>query len=99
MTSRRKIYEMALEKWGRNAQLLMLAEEMGELLQAVSKSERSWSCETRNKLIEEIADTELMLDQLKYMHTIADTDIAIWKRKKLNRLEKILTTAKAGNTK
>ena len=42
-------------------------EEMAELTVAISKIHRGWGKETYNNLIEEIADVEIMLEQLKYL--------------------------------
>lgn len=42
-------------------------EEMAELTVAISKLHRDWNEEHYDNLLEEMADVEIMLDQLKYL--------------------------------
>ena len=60
----------AISRWGEQAQINMLHEEIGELMQAVNKLMRSDSKNygtRREDLIEEVADVEIMLEQIKLM--------------------------------
>lgn len=49
--------------YGLNSQLDILQEELSELIQAVSKYRRG----DHTHILEEIADVEIMLDQVKYL--------------------------------
>lgn len=77
-------------------------EEMAELIQALNKLTRAKGfgqitgvdeSTARLNVIEEIADVELTLYQLKYLLNIGDDEIAIVKRSKVERtLERMNTT-------
>lgn len=60
------IYEAALAKWGENAQLKQLAEECSEL--AVEALHRAKGRQNHNKLLEELIDCELMIEQMKLVY-------------------------------
>lgn len=69
----KEVYKKAVSTWGKNIQIYVATEEMGELIQALSKYLRSnylrsekdnEYCLTDN-IIEEIVDVEIMLGQLK----------------------------------
>lgn len=51
------------DHYGREYQLNILQEELAELLQAISKYRRG----DPSHIMEEIADVEIMLDQVKYL--------------------------------
>lgn len=74
--------EQALEKWGVKNQSLKLIEEMAELTQAICK-EHQYSA---NNLAEEMADVQIVLDQLK----IAYPEWINWHQIKLNKLKERL---------
>ena len=77
-----RVYRMALEKWGAESQLNMLVEECGELVAAVNRFRRDRVSLTG--LLEEIADVEIMLEQ---MRLIFDGElIDAYKRQKQARL-------------
>lgn len=67
------VYKMAVDTWGMESQMNMMTEEIGELLQAISKFRRSYNkSENERKdaydhLCEEIADVENMIHQFRYM--------------------------------
>ncbi len=67
-TERRKIYEKAIEKYGVDAQLKMLVEEVAELEDALMKYERG-RCELEH-VAEEIADATIMLEQARIMYDV-----------------------------
>ena len=90
------------DTYGYDAQSRQLIEEMAELTQAINKYWRKQlSCgafpyplEENSKeekaIIEEIADVEICISQLKYLLCIKDTDIDQIIEQKLNRqLERI----------
>ncbi len=66
---RERIFRKTLKKWGILAQLLMAAEECSELIQAIFKLYRANDDTLFNpakaSAIEEMADVQIMLDQLK----------------------------------
>lgn len=51
-------------------QVLKLVEEMAELIQAIAKYEFNDSAKNLDNLIEEIADVEIVLEQVKYLSGI-----------------------------
>lgn len=57
----------AIKKWGELPQLVMVMEELAELAQEVSKEYRGKG--DLHKLTNEIADVEIMLEQLKIIKT------------------------------
>lgn len=83
----KRLYQKAIDTYGEDAQTVVAIEEMGELIQALTKTLRCQGDE--DNLYEEIADVEIMLDQLKIMHDCT-TQVAIHKCKKLDRLKRRL---------
>lgn len=59
------IYKEAEEKWGMYSQLNQMAEECSELAVAISHLLRNRP-EAIDEIIEEMADVEIMIGQLKY---------------------------------
>ena len=59
---RNNIYMKALEKWGANAQLTMVYEELGELATALARYERGRT--TDEDVITELADVTIMCEQM-----------------------------------
>ena len=85
-----------LEHYGIESQRRILVEECAELIQAVSKVERSGSSsETIKNLFAEIADVEIMLEQVKYYYSEYGTKRLI-DYKLIRQLERI---KKDGETK
>ena len=78
------IYKRALNIFGLKAQSEVAIEEMAELIQAISKHNRSKA----HNVEEEIADVEIMLNQIKL--AFDEELIEEWKIIKLARLNKIL---------
>jgi NTP pyrophosphatase (non-canonical NTP hydrolase) len=63
---RRNIYKMALDKWGPQSQIDMLVEECAELIVAVHHARRALGADgTMAAVIEELADVEIMLEQMR----------------------------------
>ena len=85
------LYQTAIKEWGECAQILVAIEEMAELTKALAKNFRSDDAETVENVVEEIADVEIMMDQLRviYKQRAAETVDEI-KKAKLNRLAKRL---------
>ena len=81
---KKEIYKKAIKKWGLTSQTTMLMEECAELIQAVSKLHRYGN---PNKMYEEIADVEIMIEQIKQIYgEVGKKEI---KKHKLNKLEKL----------
>ena len=72
---RRKLYVKAIQEWGMTSQLGMLMEECAELIHATHKFIRKQdsSIRVRRNFVEEIADVEIMLEQIKF--TLYDGDL------------------------
>ena len=58
----------AIVEYGAEAQTDMMIEEMSELAKALLKHRRKESKETLDNILEEIADVQIMLDQMKLIH-------------------------------
>ena len=73
--------------YGLDAQINQSMEEMAELIQALNKFRRSNGTKPLilNDVIEEIADVEIMLDQLKYLLHISQKRVDGVKDYKVNR--------------
>ena len=64
---KRILLQKALDTLGEEFQLMLLVEELGELLQAIGKVHRNKPGSVEN-MQEEIADVQLMLDQVKLIY-------------------------------
>lgn len=89
------LYKKAIAVWGIQAQLNMAVEECAELIKAIQKRKRGNDNSTIDPLLEEMADVEIMLEQLKEIFNYKYSNGAIdkfkdIKRQKLERLEKML---------
>ena len=75
--------------YGYEEQSNQLVEECAELIQAVSKYRRAEGADKKaialENLIEEIADVELMLEQIKYLLQIPEDELEAVKLFKVNR--------------
>ena len=79
--SKRKVFKAAIEQFGEVNQIDMAIEEMAELIQALNKYKRN----LKHNIEEEIADVEIMMDQLR---VIFDKDLVEkYKIHKKQRLE------------
>jgi NTP pyrophosphatase (non-canonical NTP hydrolase) len=84
---RKKLYQIALEKWGHKAQIEMAMEESIELSLAVRKYLRNATDERMFDLAGEIADVEIMIEQLKEIFDYLPKLVDERKESKLIRLE------------
>ena len=80
-----KIIEKAVDTFGNLPQIFVSIEEMGELIQALSKNFRGK--DNIDNIAEEITDVEIMLNQLKYMFKVNDL-CDQYKKEKLEKLNK-----------
>lgn len=83
-----KIYRKVIGKYGIEAQLDMVIEEMSELTKEICKIKRGKG--KYMNIVEEIADVEIMLDQLKMICQIRVNDLHDMKFQKLERLKEVL---------
>ena len=88
-----KTCKKAVKLWGADLQLNMAIEEASELIKAVCKLKRNLNADTVLNVAEEVADTEIMLEQLKIMLTCR-SEVESWKEYKLERLEQKIEEAK-----
>ena len=79
----RVIFTDAIQTFGKNTQIVVAIEEMSELTKALTKKLRG--SQNLNSIIEEIADVEIMLDQLKLMSCVF-TDVKNERDFKVQRL-------------
>lgn len=85
----RESFETIIEAFGKEAQMIVAVEELAELQKEIIKKLRQ---KKRNIfcLVEEMADVEIMIDQLKIMFNIGDKELATERNYKINRtLEKL----------
>jgi len=87
------LYEASWSTWGAQSQMAMLAEESAELIKAVLKFSRKVNGSTKADLMEEIADVEINLSQVKHCLRLSENEIDDIKQRKLNRLAVILQEA------
>lgn len=73
------------DTYGYEHQSRQLIEEMAELTQAINKYWRAGEKITIDGLIEEIADVEICLEQVKYLLNIPKSIISDWKEYKIKR--------------
>ncbi len=82
------IYERAVAVWGKEPQMLQVIEEMSELTKEILKNVNRKK-DNIAELIEETADVEIMLEQLKYCYQIS-REVDAYKAEKIKVIEKRL---------
>lgn len=83
----KKLYETAIEKFGTESQINQAVEEMAELIQAINKHRRNPSPTTLRILAGEIADVDIMINQLKLIYKFRLDYINGVKQGQLRKLE------------
>lgn len=83
---RKQVYLQAIEKWGKELQITLAIEEMSELQKELCKHLRG--DRNKNAISQEIADVEIMIEQVKIMLNIDELNINELKEYKINRLKK-----------
>lgn len=87
----KELVKKVIHKHGTVTQSMIAMEECSELIQAISKCLRSKEMiptETREHLIEEMADVMICLEQLMLMYSITDEELISWIERKELRLKK-----------
>lgn len=87
LEERQKIYQKVLNKTDPNLQIIKAMEELAELIKELSHYLASFNKFDPNNLIKEIADTEIMIEQLKLVFNLKQEIIEGWKDIKLDRLK------------
>lgn len=82
------VLKRALETWGEQAQMLMVVEEMSELMKEILKNINRKKNNIA-EIIEETADVEIMLEQLKENYKIAEK-VEAYKKDKIKVIEQRL---------
>ena len=88
--NRINLYKKAIKKWGVESQIMMFFEEIGELTKEICHAGRENKVTFTCDLITELADVEIMLEQIAIMFNIPREQIYSKKKEKLLRLEKRL---------
>lgn len=86
-TKTSRLYQLSIALWGHQFQMNMAIEEMAELIKDLLKL-----CRGQRKpeqMAEEVADVQIMLEQLIYMFDISK-QVDEWKEKKLERLKELI---------
>lgn len=83
---RKDLYDRVLDKFGYNNQKMMLAEECGELLSAISKNSRGRVDE--DSVVTELADVAIMIEQMAKIFGWEEVEAE--KERKLHRLKERL---------
>lgn len=91
----RAVLTEAVITYGADAQEWVFVGEVGELLDAIADHKRGRA--TRDNIAEEIADVEIMLEQLKIIYKI-DGSVSFWRQKKIARLAENLRKGDAERT-
>lgn len=91
MISEDEVYEMALKKFGIEKQMIKCIEELSELQKELCK--QSLGQGNKDNVIEEMADVEIMLEQMKIGLSVGFNELATAKSKKLLRLSERLISA------
>jgi hypothetical protein len=82
------VLKRALETWGEQAQMLMVVEEMSELMKEILKNINRKK-NNIDAIIEETADVEIMLEQLKENYQIVEK-VEAYKNDKIKIIEQRL---------
>ncbi len=84
-----EVINKCVEKWGEQRQLFMVTEEIGELLQAMSKWRRMEKHDPLivKNLIEEIADVIIVLKHLMRVVNITEENIQFYVDIKMGKLK------------
>ena len=88
--NKREIYQKAFEKWGSNMQLVIAIEELSELQKVCCKKIRG--SEDLEDITDEIADVEIMCEQLRELYGINE-QVDYTKEQKIMRLDERIKNA------
>ncbi len=85
-----EVYEKLLKKYSLNKQYVVAIEELAELQKELTKALRSLG--NIDHTAEEIADVEIMIEQLKYCNRESQLSqkVEYWKYKKMKRIKEMV---------
>lgn len=94
--NKEELYKKALREWGNDSQINLAVEECAELIKVLMKHGRDLNGSTLDEILEELADVEIMVEQMKLIfdykeHSALKMSVFEFiKKRKLERLEKRL---------
>ena len=88
----RKLFGEALKIWSPSKQIGMLHEEIGELMVSMNRYDRGRG--TKEDILTEIVDVEILLGQMKILYGIKPKDYASEYMSKVMRLDSRITKSK-----
>ncbi len=77
-------FQAAINTYGKEQQEVVAIEELSELQKELTKDLRGFG--NREYIVEELTDVLIMLDQVRHIHRITDTEIARKRQHKAKRL-------------
>ena len=83
-----RLAQRTLDVWGREAQVKKAIEELVELASAILHDDGS--SPRRDKIIHEMVDVGVMLDQLKLIYKVDPRELAVKRAMVFDRLERLL---------
>lgn len=92
LQERKHLYKNSIDCFGQNMQFDIAIEECSELIKSIIKIKRNTTIDNLNNLCEEIADVEIVLEQLRYIcgSLHKESLIDVIKEEKLNRLNNLI---------
>lgn len=85
---RQEVYAKAIEKFGEYPQIIQAVQELAELQKELTKyCLKSHDDTLISKIAEEMADVEIMLEQLKMIFKDIDFQVINFKQQKIDRLK------------
>ena len=89
----REVLIQAITTFGQQPQIIVAMEELSELTKELCKAQRG--AQNRDHIAEEIADVEIMLEQLQLIYNVTPAVIS-WRANKIKRLAKSLADKLGG---
>ena len=83
--TKKDLYNEVRDKYGTRHQVMIAIEELSELQKELCKALRGENTIPVHRIAEEIADVEIMLEQLKMIYRVEE-ESTTWKEQKLIRL-------------
>jgi len=91
LKERQEIYKKAVNHFSFNSQMAAACEELAELIVEIAKHINYKRGEDVSGLIDELADSRIMIEQLEFIYGVAE-QVEAGVDYKLNRLEKYMET-------
>lgn len=94
----KRLMKEAIKLWGNQSQIMMAIEEMSELNLALCHHGRKYKDQDLLKLIGEIADVLVMIDQLMLIFGVSEKDMKALKEMRFAKLETLIAVYKESET-